>query len=164
MTIRPAEPRDCQTICDLVYELAVYERLAEKAVATAGDIERDLFGENPVIRVLIAEEEGRALGFALFFRSYSTFLGRPGIYLEDLFVHESDRSRGVGKALLSAVAQVAASEGAGRLEWSVLDWNETAIGFYKQLGAEFMEGWTTCRLEAEGIRALAGMGVGHQPT
>lgn len=164
MTIRPAEPRDCQNICSLIYELAVYERLAEKAIATPGDIERDLFGENPVIRVLIAEEDGRALGFALFFRSYSTFLGRPGVYLEDLFVHEADRRRGVGKALLSAVAQVAADEGAGRLEWSVLDWNETAIGFYKRLGAEFMDGWTTCRLEADGIRVLAGMGAGHQQT
>ena len=162
MTIRPAERRDCQTICDLIYELAVYERLAEKAVATARDIERDLFCKNPVIRVLIAEDEDRALGFALFFRSYSTFLGRPGIYLEDLFVHETDRGRGVGKALLSAVAQVAAEEGAGRLEWSVLDWNETAIGFYKKLGAELMDGWTTCRLDVDGIRVLAGMGAGHQ--
>lgn len=164
MTIRPAEPRDCQTICDLIYELAVYERLAEKAIATAGDIERDLFGPNPVIRVLIAEEGSQVFGFALFFRSYSTFLGRPGIYLEDLYVHESDRGRGIGKALLSAVAQVAADEGAGRLEWAVLDWNQSAIGFYKKLRAEFMDGWTTCRLESDGIRALAGMGSGHQQT
>lgn len=162
MIIRPAEPRDCQTIVDLIYELAIYEKLAEKAVATAADIERDLFGDNPVIRVLIAEEDERALGFALFFRSYSTFLGRPGIYLEDLYVHERDRGRGIGKALLSAVAQVAVAEGAGRFEWSVLDWNEPAIGFYKRLGAEMMDGWTTCRLEGDGIRLLAGLGAGHQ--
>jgi GNAT superfamily N-acetyltransferase len=163
VTIRFAERDDCQTICDLIAELAVYEQLAEKAVATPADIERDLFSDNPVIRVLIAEEEGgRPLGFALFFRSYSTFLGRPGIYLEDLFVHEADRGRGIGKALLSAVARIAIEEGAGRFEWSVLDWNEPAIGFYKNLGAEMMDGWTTCRLEGEGIRALAGMGSGHQ--
>lgn len=154
MTIRPAEPRDCQTIVDLIYELAVYERLADRAVGTAQDIERDLFGENPVIRVLIAEME-EPVGFALFFRSYSTFLARPGIYLEDIYVKEAYRGQGVGKALLSAVAQIAASEGAGRLEWSVLDWNEPAIGFYKKLGAEMMDGWTTCRLEGEGIQALA---------
>jgi GNAT superfamily N-acetyltransferase len=163
VTIRFAEPGDCETIVRLIGELAVYEQLADKAIATPADIERDLFGENPVIRVLIAEEaDGRTLGFALFFRSYSTFLGRPGIYLEDLYVHEEDRGRGIGKALLSAVAKIAVEEGAGRFEWSVLDWNEPAIGFYKRLGAEMMDGWTTCRLEGDGIRLLAGMGPGHQ--
>jgi GNAT superfamily N-acetyltransferase len=159
VTIRRAEPHDCQTICDLIYELAVYERLADRAIACAVDIERDLFGPNPVIRVLIAEEEDQAIGFALFFRSYSTFLGRPGIYLEDLFVRESVRGQGVGKALLSAVAKLAVEEGAGRFEWSVLDWNEPAIGFYKRLGAEMMDGWTTCRLEGDGIKALAELGT-----
>lgn len=149
----PAEPRDCQTIVDLIYELAVYERLADKAIATAADIERDLFGANPVIRVLIAETDV-PVGFALFFRSYSTFLGRPGIYLEDLYVKESVRGQGIGKALISAVAQIAVEEGAGRLEWSVLDWNDPALGFYKRLGAEMMDGWTTCRLEGEGFTRL----------
>ena len=156
MTIRPAEHSDCQTICDLIYGLAVYEKLADKAVATPGDIERDLFGPNPVIRVLIAEDERQPVGFALFFRSYSTFLGKPGLYLEDLFVVESHRGKGIGKALLGAVAQVAISEGAGRLEWSVLDWNEPAIGFYKNLGAELMDGWTVCRLEGDKIGAFIG--------
>ncbi len=164
MTIRPAERSDCAAICELIYNLAVYEQLAEKAVATPDDIERDLFGENPVIRVLIAEEEGAAIGFALFFRSYSTFLGRPGIYLEDLFVQSDHRGKGVGKALLKAVASIAVQEGAGRFEWSVLDWNESAIGFYKKLGAEMMDGWTTCRLEAEAIKTVAGLGTGHQVT
>lgn len=154
MTIRAAEPRDCQTIVDLIYELAVYERLAAKAIATATDIQRDLFGPNPVIRVLIAETD-EPVGFALFFRSYSTFLGRPGIYLEDLYVKESVRGQGVGKALLSSVAQIAMDEGAGRLEWSVLDWNDPAIRFYKRLGAEMMDGWTTCRLEGEAIQRVA---------
>lgn len=154
MTIRPAEPRDCQTICDLIYKLAVYEQLADKAVASAADLERDLFGPNPVIRVLIAELDG-PVGFALFFRSYSTFLGKSGIYLEDLYVEESVRGQGIGKALLSAVAKLAVAEGAGRLEWSVLDWNDPAIGFYKKLGAEMMDGWTTCRLEGDGIKSLA---------
>ena len=158
MIIRSAELRDCQTICDLIYGLAVYEKLADKAIATPADIERDLFGPNPVIRVLIAEDETGPLGFALFFRSYSTFLGRPGIYLEDLYVNEEHRGRGIGKALLSAVAQVALSENAGRLEWSVLDWNDPAIGFYKKLGAEMMDGWTTCRLEGQGIATLADLG------
>lgn len=162
MIIRPAEPQDCPAIADLIYQLAIYEKLADKAVATAADIERDLFGENPVIRVLIAESDGVAIGFALFFRSYSTFLGRPGIYLEDLYVREEQRGNGVGRALLSAVAQIAMDEGAGRLEWSVLDWNEAAIGFYKKLGAELMDGWTVCRLEGGGIHAVAGSGVGHQ--
>lgn len=155
MTIRPAKPSDCQTIVDLIYELAVYERLAHNAVATEEHIRRDLFGSNPVARVLIAEIEGAAVGFALFFRSYSTFLGRPGIYLEDLFVRESLRGQGIGKALLSEVAQVAVSEGAGRLEWSVLDWNEPAIGFYKSLGATMMDEWTVCRLEGNEIRTVA---------
>jgi GNAT superfamily N-acetyltransferase len=164
VTIRPAEPTDCQTICDLIKELAIYEKLADKAIATASDIERDLFADNPAIQVLIAESEGEAIGFALFFRSYSTFLGRTGIYLEDLYVKEPFRGKGIGKALLSAVARVAHDQGAGRFEWSVLDWNEPAIGFYKKLGAEMMDGWTTCRLEADGIRELAGMGAGHQPT
>jgi GNAT superfamily N-acetyltransferase len=154
VTIRPAERSDCQTICDLIYGLAIYEKLADKAVATPGDIERDLFGPNPVIRVLIAEDEGEAIGFALFFRSYSTFLGRPGIYLEDLYVREEHRGRGIGKALLGAVAEIAIAEGAGRFEWSVLDWNEPAIGFYKKMGAELMDGWTTCRLEGEKIGAF----------
>lgn len=157
MTIRSAEPRDCQTIVDLIYELAVYERLADKAIATAADIERDLFGENPVIRVLIAEID-EPVGFALFFRSYSTFLGRPGIYLEDLYVKESHRGSGVGKALLSEVAKLAVAENAGRLEWSVLDWNEPAIGFYKKLGAVMLDDWTTCRLEGSAIQSVAEAG------
>lgn len=154
MTIRAAEPRDCQTIVDLIYELAVYERLADKAIATSADIERDLFGANPVIRVLIAETDG-PVGFALFFRSYSTFLARPGIYLEDLYVKEECRGSGVGKALLTEVARIAVAENAGRLEWSVLDWNEPAIGFYKKLGAVMLDDWTTCRLEGASIQAVA---------
>lgn len=156
MTIRYAEPRDCQTIVDLIYELAVYERLADKAMATAADIERDLFGANPVIRVLIAETD-EPVGFALLFRSYSTFLERPGIYLEDLYVKEEYRGSGIGKALLTEIAKIAVAENAGRLEWSVLDWNEPAIGFYKKLGAVMLDDWTTCRLEGASIHAVAGM-------
>lgn len=155
MTIRAAVLSDCQTICDLIYELAIYEKLADKAVATAQDIERDLFCPNPAIRVLIAEDDGHPVGFALFFRSYSTFLGKTGIYLEDLYVKESERGRGVGKALLKEIAKIAVEEGAGRFEWSVLDWNEPAIGFYRRLGAEMMDGWTTCRLEGPAIHAVA---------
>lgn len=155
MTIRPARPGDGEKIFSLIKGLAIYEQLADDVVSTPQDFERDLFAENPVIRVLIAEDEGIAIGFALFFRSYSTFLGRSGIFLEDIFVNESNRNQGIGKALLSAVAQVAVDEGAGRLEWSVLDWNELAIGFYKKLGARMMDGWTNCRLEGAAIQSVA---------
>lgn len=155
MPIRDARPEDCPAICALIRELAVYERLEHLMAATPADLERDLFCLNPVVRSIVAEQDGEIIGYAMFFRSYSTFLARPGIWLEDLYVKNSERGGGIGKALLAHVGRIAKVEGAGRLEWSVLDWNEPAIGFYKRLGADIMADWRICRLEEAGIAALS---------
>lgn len=153
--IRPARPGDEGLILGFIRELADYERLASEVVAGEPDIARTLFGDAPVARCLIASRGGEPVGFALYFRNYSTFLGRAGIYLEDLFVRPAARGAGVGRALLAAVAQVAVSEGAGRLEWSVLDWNRPAIDFYRKMGARAMAGWTVHRLTGGALRRLA---------
>ncbi|MBN9503053.1 MAG: GNAT family N-acetyltransferase [Armatimonadetes bacterium] len=121
---------------------------------SAGDLERDLFGENPVIRSIVAERESEVVGYAIFFRSYSTFLGKAGIWLEDLYVKQSERGGGIGKRLLQEVGKIARAEGAGRLEWSVLDWNDPAIGFYRKLGAHILGDWRICRLDSDGIENL----------
>jgi len=121
---------------------------------SAGDLERDLFGENPVIRSIVAERESEVVGYAIFFRSYSTFLGKAGIWLEDLYVKQSERGGGIGKRLLQEVGKIARAEGAGRLEWSVLDWNDPAIGFYRKLGADILGDWRICRLDSDGIENL----------
>lgn len=155
MIYRSAEPRDCMAICGLIRELAIYEKLEHQMVITAADLERDLFGEQPVIRAIVAERDDEIVGYAIFFRSYSTFLGKAGIWLEDLYVKQSERGTGIGKRLLAEVGKVAKREGAGRLEWSVLDWNEPAIGFYRRLGADILPDWRTCRLLEDGIETLA---------
>lgn len=139
---------------ELIRELAVYEKLEHLMEISAGDLERDLFGENPVIRSIVAERESEVVGYAIFFRSYSTFLGKAGIWLEDLYVKQSERGGGIGKRLLQEVGKIARAEGAGRLEWSVLDWNEPAIGFYRKLGADILGDWRICRLDSDGIENL----------
>ena len=153
-TIRPARPEDCALIAELIGELAEYERLAHEAVATAADLRRDLFGDRPYAEALIAEADGQPAGFALFFHNYSTFQGRPGLYLEDLYVRPAFRGRGLGKALLLHLAGLAVERRCGRLEWAVLDWNSPAIAFYKSLGAHPMSDWTTYRLDGPALQRL----------
>lgn len=147
VSIRPARRGDEDVLFTLIGELARFERLEHKVTGSAFELGEHLFGERPVAEALLAEVEGRAVGFALFFTSYSTFLTRPGVYLEDLFVLESHRKSGIGRALLEAVRDAARSRQAGRLEWSVLDWNENAIAFYERFGATVMPDWRICRVE-----------------
>ncbi len=158
--IREAVETDLETILSLIGELAVYERLAHEAVADKEDMRRHRFGDRPAAEVLIAEtNQGTGpvpIGFALFFGTFSTFLGKPGMYLEDLFVLEEYRGQGVGKALLRRVAAIALERGCGRLEWSVLDWNEPAITFYQRLGAVAMDEWTVNRVSGDALAKLAG--------
>lgn len=156
ITIRKAVPGDESAILNFIIELATYEKLAHEVVATTDHIRKTLFTENPKAFALIAEIDNAPAGFALYFFNYSTFLGRHGLYLEDLFVPEEQRGHGVGKALLSRLAQIAVEYECGRMEWSVLDWNASAIEFYKSLGAQAMEGWTTNRLTGDALSALAG--------
>ena len=154
--LRPAVRADVPEILRLIKALAEYEKLSHEVVATQGALEQTLFGDRPAAEVLLAEQGGRAVGFALFFQNYSTFLGKPGIYLEDLFVEPASRGHGLGKQLLQAIARLAVERGCGRFEWAVLDWNEPAIGFYKSLGAKPMADWTVMRLTGEALKKLAG--------
>ena len=154
--IRPARAGDEAALFELIRELSVFERLEHQVSGSPEALARDLFGPTPRAEALLAEREGQAIGFALFFTTYSTFLTRAGIYLEDLFVRETHRGAGVGRQLLSAVAQVARERGAGRLEWSVLDWNERAIGFYRHVGADVLDEWRICRVTGANLTALAG--------
>ena len=154
--IKPATPADVPVILQLIRELADYERAPNDAVATEAQLHEVLFGETPAAQVLIGYEEGEAVCFAVYFFNFSTWLGRPGLYLEDLFVRPEVRGRGYGRALLIRLAQIAQERGCGRMEWSVLDWNEPAIQFYKKLGAQAMDEWTVFRLTRQGIEKLAG--------
>jgi GNAT superfamily N-acetyltransferase len=153
--IRRAERSDVPLILSLVRELADYERLTDQAVATEELFETHLFGEQPAAEALIAEVDEEAAGFALFFTTFSTFVGRPGLWLEDLYVRPQHRRSGVGRALLEHLARMAIERGHGRIEWTALDWNEPALDFYAGLGARPVDGWTIYRLDAEGIRGLA---------
>jgi GNAT superfamily N-acetyltransferase len=153
--IRPAIPADVPAIAGLIRALAEYEKLTYDVVLAEGALYKHLFGPRPFAEVLIAEDAGKPVGFALFFPNYSTFLGRGGIYLEDLFVLQTYRGKGYGKALLAALAKLAVERGAGRLEWAVLDWNETAIGFYQRLGAKALDEWTTYRLQGDALEKLS---------
>lgn len=153
--IRPAAVADVPLILAYVRELAAYEKLAHEVVADEAGLRRTLFGEHPAAEVLLAAADGAEAGFALFFHTYSTFLGLPGLYLEDLFVRPEFRGRGIGRRLLSTLATLALARGCGRFEWSVLDWNEPAIGFYRKLGARPMEGWTVWRLNGPDLVALS---------
>ena len=154
--LRSAVRADVPEVLRLIKALAEYEKLSHEVVATESALTQTLFGDKPAAEVLLAEDGGRAVGFALFFQNYSTFLGKPGIYLEDLFVEPASRGQGLGKQLLQAIARLAVERGCGRFEWAVLDWNEPAIGFYKSLGAKPMADWTVMRLTGEALKKLAG--------
>ena len=158
MNIRPATAADVPTILGFIRALAQYERLLHEVSATEEGLRRTLFSERPAAEVVLAEVDGEAVGFALFFHNYSTFLAKPGLYLEDLFVSPEHRGRGHGRALLAHLAQLAVARDCGRLEWSVLDWNTPAIDFYKSLGAGPMEGWSTFRLTGEALTRLGTTG------
>lgn len=155
LRIRFATVDDVALILTLIRGLAEYERLASEAVVTEADVRASLFGERPAAEVLIAEVGGDAAGFALFFHNYSTFLGKRGLYLEDLFVFPAHRGRGVGRALMRRLARLAVERDCGRFEWWVLDWNESAIRFYESLGAHAMRDWTVYRLTGEPLERLA---------
>ena len=152
--IRLARVDDVSEIFVLIKELADYERLLDQVIATEELLEETLFGENSNVEVLLACDENQILGFALYFPTFSTFLGRPGIYLEDLFVREFARGKGIGEALMRRIARSTLEIGGGRLEWSVLDWNQTAISFYKKMGAVPLDEWTTFRLTGEKLKKL----------
>lgn len=154
LTIRFARPEDTGVILELIRELAVYEHMSGDVVATEPLLRESLF-EKRGAEVLIAEEAGAPVGFALFFHNFSTFLGRAGLYLEDLFVRPNYRGKGYGKALLRYLARIALERGCGRMEWSCLDWNTPSIDFYKSLGAEAMADWTTYRLTGDSLEAMA---------
>ncbi len=153
--IREATESDVPLILQFIRDLADYEKLAHLVVASEEKLRATLFGSSPFAEVVIAEEDGTPAGFAIFFHNYSTFLGQPGIYLEDLFVKPEYRGRGYGKALLARLAQIARARDCGRVEWAVLDWNEPSIAFYKSLGARAMDDWRTFRLTGEALQKLA---------
>lgn len=150
-SIRPATPSDVPLILELIRELAEFEHLSHEVAATEAALREHLFGPRPYAEVLIASIDQQPAGFALFFHNYSTFLAKPGIYLEDLYVREAWRSHGVGTALLQAVRQLAVARSCGRYEWSVLNWNQRAIDFYEKMGAKPMSEWTIYRLSGEAL-------------
>jgi GNAT superfamily N-acetyltransferase len=155
LAIRAARATDCATILGFIRDLAAYEKLAHEVVATADTLRATLFGDRPAAEVVIAEQDGAPVGFALFFTSYSTFLAQPGLYLEDLFVQPAARGQGVGLAVMAHLAGICVERGYGRFEWSVLDWNEPALRFYAALGARPQAEWTVQRLTGEPLAQLA---------
>jgi len=158
VTIRPARSGDAATVLRFVQELAEYEREPDAVVATEAMMDEALFGATPKAEALIADVDGVAVGFALFFHTFSTWTGRQGIWLEDLYVTPDARGSGAGKALVSAIAGICLDRGCPRFEWWVLDWNEPAIGFYRSIGAEAMDEWTTQRVTGDALAKLAGRG------
>jgi len=158
IAIRAATSKDVSLILKFIRALAVYERAPDAVAATEADLLRDGFGSNPFYFCLIAESDGDPAGFALYFFNYSTWLGRPGLYLEDLFVHPEFRGLGIGKALLQRVAAIAVEKGCLRLQWEVLDWNTPAINFYSAMGAEFLDEWRNVRIGGDALRKLARTG------
>jgi len=154
--IRAAAPADVAELLRLIHELAVYEKLEHLAVGTPPQLHEALFGQRPVCEALVAEVEGRAVGFALYFATFSTFLCKPGLYLEDLFVEPAHRGCGIGKALLKRLAAITVERGGGRFEWRVLDWNEPSIRFYEGLGATLLREWLLARLTGPELARLAG--------
>lgn len=153
--VRPATPADSSVILEFIRGLARFEKLEHEMVATEALLRRHALGAEPLIHVLIAERGSAPAGFALYFFNFSTFVGLPGLYLEDLFVEPEHRGHGIGKLLLSELARIAVERGCARFEWSVLDWNEQAIGFYQRLGARPMDDWTTYRMTGEALTRLA---------
>lgn len=158
MTLRPATEADVAIVLGFIRDLSIYEKLEHALVATQDDLRRWLFRPDAVAEVVLAFEGDEPAGFALFFRNFSTFLGRPGLYLEDLYVRESSRGRGIGKALLVHLATLAVERGYGRMEWSVLDWNQPAIDFYRSLGAALLDDWRICRLTGDALSGLVERG------
>ncbi|MBV8887798.1 MAG: GNAT family N-acetyltransferase [Chroococcidiopsidaceae cyanobacterium CP_BM_RX_35] len=152
--IRPAQPSDAPVLFELIQALAEYEELSHAVTGNADALSKHLFGDRPCVEAILAESAEQTVGFALFFTNYSTFLTQPGIYLEDLFVLPEYRRQGIGKALLTHLAQLAVERGCGRLEWSVLDWNQPAISFYRRLGAAILEDWRICRVTGETLIQL----------
>jgi GNAT superfamily N-acetyltransferase len=157
-TIRTATPEDIPQILAFIRALAAYEREPDAVTATEADLLRDGFGPNPFYFCLIAEIDGRPAGFAFYFFNYSTWMGRPGLYLEDIFVHPEFRGLGIGKALLQKIAAIAIEKNCPRLQWEVLDWNTPAIDFYTAMGAEFMDTWRNVRVTGDALQRLAGSG------
>lgn len=155
LILRPAQPVDVPEIFQLIQALAEYEKLSDAVVGNVDALKEHLFGSRVYAEVIIAEYAGQAVGFALFFHNYSTFLTQPGIYLEDLFVLPQYRGQGIGKAILSYLAALAVERGCGRLEWSVLDWNEPAIAFYQRMGAAVLPDWRICRVTEDSLTHLA---------
>lgn len=156
LVVRDAVRADARQIVKFIEDLADYEKLRHEAVATPADIERELFGSSPKVFCQIAEWDGKPAGFALWFYTFSTFLGRHGIWLEDLFVEPAMRGHGIGKALLADLAARCGRENLGRLEWAVLDWNQPSIDFYRSQGAVFMDDWRRCRVSGEALNILGG--------
>jgi len=156
LTIRRAGPDDTAAVFALIQELADYEKLTHEVEATEADIAEALFGEVPRLSCEIAERDGEVAGFAAWFVNFSTFAGRPGIYLEDLFVRPAFRRNGIGQALLGHLARTCLENGWARLQWSVLDWNTPSVTFYKSLGAELMDDWTLCKVTGPSLASLAG--------
>jgi GNAT superfamily N-acetyltransferase len=154
LTLADATPEDVPELLAMITELADFERLAHEVVATEASLTEGLFGPRAAAETVIARVGGAVAGFALYFSSFSTFLGRSGVYLEDLFVRPAFRGRGVGKALLGHLARLAAARGCGRMEWAVLNWNRRAIGFYEALGARPVDGWTVYRLDRAALEAI----------
>ncbi len=154
LSIRPATADDLPLIAGLIRALAAYEKLAHEVRFDQAVLRDKLFGPRPYAEVIIGEIDGQAQGFALFFHNFSTFEGKPGVYLEDLFVQPAARGSGLGKALLARLAAIAVERDCARLEWSVLDWNEPAIGFYKRLGARLMDDWTVMRVDGDALARL----------
>ncbi|KRG68368.1 GNAT family N-acetyltransferase [Pseudoxanthomonas dokdonensis] len=157
--IRQARVEDAGQILAFIRELGEYEQLAHEVVATEAGLTEQLFGPQPAAEVLIAEVDGKPAGFALFFRNFSTFLAQPGLYLEDLYVRPALRGQGIGKRLMIHLARLAVQRGYGRFEWSVLDWNAPAIGFYRRIGAIGLQEWTVQRLTGDALRGLAGQPI-----
>ena len=158
VSIEPARPHDVPLILEMVRELAEYERLSDKVVATEDALHEHLFGPRPPAEAVVVRDGDEPIGFALFYTTFSTFLAQPGIWLEDLYVRPDHRGRGTGRAILSHLARIAVERGYGRLEWAALDWNEPALGFYANLGAEQIGEWITHRLEGAAIERLAADG------
>lgn len=156
LEIRPARPEDMAELLGLIRKLAEYENLLDSVTATEADFREALFGTRPAAEALLAIHGGRAVGYAIFFHNFSTFLGRPGLYLEDIFVEKECRGRGFGKALFLHLIGIARDRNCGRVEWSALNWNEPALNFYHGLGAETLSEWQILRLDAAGIAKLAG--------
>jgi len=154
--LRAAEPRDVPAMVGLIRELAEFEKLTHLLQVTTESLHPHLFGVKPVVEAMVAEVDAQVVAFALYFTNFSTFLAKPGLYLEDLYVQPAHRSRGVGRALLERLGALAVERGYGRFEWSVLDWNENAIRFYEQMGAVVMPDWRICRVSGDALQAYAG--------